>query len=102
MSEVWVNVYEDGTVGSFMDSEQTARECIRHDMSVLKRVRLHQAEKNNVQGCNSHEDLLEALLVALPYVTDAFDNAESQFKPGVVLSHVKQIRSAIAKAELRQ
>lgn len=40
--------------------------------------------------------LLEALLVALPYVEDMLDSVE--FKPGVSKRHVAQIRAAIANA----
>ncbi len=48
----------------------------------------------------SAPDLLEALLYALPYVTDVLDNQEQLacFKKGVVQGHVKQIRDAITKA----
>lgn len=42
-------------------------------------------------------ELLEALVLALPYVTDA-EGFPEQFKPGVVARHVAQIRAAIAKA----
>ena len=41
--------------------------------------------------------LLEALVLALPYVTDA-EGFPEQFKPGVVARHVAQILAAIAKA----
>jgi hypothetical protein len=45
-------------------------------------------------------ELLEALLNALPYVTDVLDNPEQLacFKKGVVHGHVKQMRNAIEKA----
>ena len=41
-----------------------------------------------------NESMREALLVALPYVTDA-EGFPEQFKPGVVRHHVKQVRAAI-------
>ena len=44
------------------------------------------------------EELREALLVALPYVTDA-EGFPGQFKPGVVQRHVKQVREALERAE---
>ena len=45
-------------------------------------------------------DLLEALLLALPYVEDVLDNPEQLacFKAGTVERHAKAIRAAIAKA----
>jgi hypothetical protein len=43
-------------------------------------------------------ELLDALVLALPYVTDA-EGFPEQFKPGVVRKHVAQIRAAIAAAE---
>lgn len=41
--------------------------------------------------------LIDALFVALPYVTDA-EGFPEQFKPGVVRGHVVQIRAALASA----
>ncbi len=43
-------------------------------------------------------DLLDALLLALPYVTDA-EGFPEPFKPGVVARDVAKIRAAITKAE---
>jgi hypothetical protein len=45
-------------------------------------------------------DMLDALLLALPYVEDILDNPEQLacFKSGVVQRDVKAIRAAIAKA----
>lgn len=45
----------------------------------------------------SRDALAEALLLALPYVTDA-EGFPEQFKPGVVKRDVAQIRAALAKA----
>jgi hypothetical protein len=52
----------------------------------------------NVHLICAAPDLLEALLIALPYVTDA-EGFPEQFKHGVVARDVKKIRAAIAKAE---
>lgn len=48
-------------------------------------------------------ELLEALLIALPYVTDVLDDAEQLkcFEKGVVQKDYRTIRNAIAKAEGR-
>jgi hypothetical protein len=61
-------------------------------------------EFGRIVYCPGHAaapDLLEALLVALPYVTDVLDNPDQLqcFKAGAVQSHEKQIRSAIRRAE---
>jgi hypothetical protein len=42
-------------------------------------------------------ELVEALLLALPYVTDA-EGFPEQFKPGVVRKHVAEIRAALVLA----
>jgi len=56
--------------------------------------------KRIVRAWNHHNDLLAALLHALPYVTDVLDNHEQLacFKAGVVQGHEKEIRAAIAAA----
>lgn len=43
------------------------------------------------------DQVLEALLAALPYVEDVLENPEqlADFKPGVVQKHAEQIREAI-------
>lgn len=43
------------------------------------------------------DELIEALYLALPYVTDA-EMYPEQFKPGTVQRHVKQVRSALANS----
>ena len=50
-----------------------------------------------VRAVNSHEELLEALIAALPYVETALE--DQGYKPGVVDRMTRQIRAAIAKAE---
>jgi hypothetical protein len=45
------------------------------------------------------EDLVEALLLALPYIEDCLDS--DHFKPGVVRKQVAQIRAALAKAGVK-
>jgi hypothetical protein len=54
----------------------------------------------NARLAAASPELLEALLLALPYVEDVLDNPEQLacFKRGVVQSHVKAIRAAIDKA----
>jgi hypothetical protein len=56
--------------------------------------------KANLRLILSAEDLLEALLTALPYVTDVLDSPEQLacFKKGTVERDVKQIREALNKA----
>lgn len=44
-------------------------------------------------------ELLEALCVALPFVEDALQFNEEDFKPGFVAEKVAQVRAAIAKAQ---
>jgi len=46
---------------------------------------------------NSHDALVEALALALPYVTDC--EGSSDFKRGVVKRHTQQIREALEKAK---
>jgi len=58
----------------------------------------HEAESEaNARLIAAAPELLEAIVLALPYVTDA-EGFPEQFKPGVVARHVAQIRAAIAKA----
>lgn len=47
-------------------------------------------------AANAYDDLVEALLVALPYVEDCENS--SDFKPGIVKKHVAAIRLALRKA----
>jgi len=50
-----------------------------------------------VKAVNSHDELLEALYMALPYVETAMQDIG--YKPGIIERKVKQIKDAIAKAE---
>jgi len=53
-----------------------------------------------VRAVNSHEALVDALIMALPYVETALE--DRGYKPGVVDQMVKKIREAIALAEGEQ
>lgn len=52
-----------------------------------------------VRAVNAHEELLEALYQALPYVEDQLQ--DQGYKPGAVERKIKFIKEAIAKAEGR-
>jgi hypothetical protein len=49
------------------------------------------------KACSTQSELLEVLYKALPFVEDHEDN--KVYKPGAVLTMLKEIREAIAKAE---
>lgn len=54
-------------------------------------------------SCNAHDELVEALLLALPYIEDVLADKDQLacFKPGAVQAHRKQVCAALAKAEGR-
>jgi len=53
-----------------------------------------------LQARNAAQEIIEALLTALPYVEDVLDNPEQLkcFKAGAVQQDVKKIKTALEKA----